>query len=669
MADLKFIGVNFPGLPVRREAAPATDRLLVNILGPSGGASGPLTISPVAPVTGTNLVLDVRTAVGTSALTVNGNGTTTVTRPWTNGTAHSWVNAFSVDPANAPSFGADGSVQIVLGSGVDPTTGAGTNGSANPSVGSLMLQTNGTVWVKTGALATAWTQLGTGGITELTGDVTAGPGSGSETSQIAALQGTPLNAMSPTLNDVLTFDGSEWVPAPASGGSLQDAYDLGPDITQTLQGIEITGGGSMLDTFVLRVVGSGTAPNRVFQVERSPLTPAGGAGIEVVMGANATGRGVHLLVNGNGTGQLITTSGSGVGLIIDAGGGTGHGIVSGVAAGASPIIATIDGNNAFIVDGSAMVVDVGDVSAPLDIVGYRMARMGSAAGGTLKSFQAFATDGGTSAGATNKLLKLLAREGVNAAGSDVAELAISAGSAGETLLTKAGRVFAQNTLVERPIQNGVTLAAGEVVAISATSGRINKADSSAATSANVIGVCVVGGTGNVGGTVYGLVAQNGATISGLSGLTANAPAYLSDTTAGLVTSAPPTDPTKYHLQVGYALTTSDMAVMVMPKSPPPLAIRAVSANTTLTDTDEVLKINSSGGARDVQLPAVVLNQPRSWVLKKEGGGANTITLVRAASETIEGVAANLVLPDSDSTASVGPSWTLVRDAAGNYTVL
>lgn len=659
MADLKFIGVNFPGLPVRREAAPATDRLLVDILGPSGGASGPLTISPVAPVTGTNLVLDVRTAVGTSALTVNGNGTTTVTRPWTNGTAHSWVNAFSLDPANAPSFGADGSVQIVLGSGVDPTTGAGTNGSANPAVGSLMLQTNGTAWVKTGASATAWTQLG-------------------------------------------------------SGGSLQDAYDIGPDITQTLQGIEITGGGSMLDTFVLRVVGSGTAPNRVFQVERSPLTPAGGAGIEVIMGANATGRGVHLLVNGNGTGQLITTSGSGVGMIVDTSGGTGHGIVSGVAAGASPIISTIDGNNAFIVDGSTMIMDVGDVSAPLDIVtyatinvlaatgdnpiqtsingnnaltvdatgsvvdigttsvpidivGYRMARMGSAAGATLKSLQAFTTDGGTSAGATNKLLKLLAREGVNAAGTNVAELAISAGSAGETLLTKAGRLYAQNTLVERAIQNGVTLAAGEVVAVSATSARINKAD--AGTAANIIGICLVGGTGNVGGTVFGLVAMNGATISGLSGLTANAPVYLSDTTAGLVTSAPPTDPTKYHVQIGYALTTSDMVVMVMPKSPPPLAIRAVSANTTLTDTDEVLKVNSSGGARDVQLPAVVLNQPRSWVIKKEGGGTNTITLVRAASETIEGVAANLVLPDSDSAAAVGPSWTLVRDAAGNYTVL
>jgi len=158
MADLKFIGVNFPSVPQHRQADPATDRLLVNTIGPQGGVGGPLVVSPVAAVTGTDLVLDIRTGVVT-VLTVNGNGTTSVTRPWTNGTDRSWANAISLDPSNAPGFGSDGSVQLVIGSGLSPATGSGTNGANNPATGSLMLQTDGSAWIKTGAGATSWTQL------------------------------------------------------------------------------------------------------------------------------------------------------------------------------------------------------------------------------------------------------------------------------------------------------------------------------------------------------------------------------------------------------------------------------------------------------------------------------------------------------------------------------
>jgi hypothetical protein len=63
----------------------------------------------------------------------------------------------------------------------------------------------------------AWQAVG---ITQLTADVTAGPGSGSLAATVVALQGNPLSSVTPADGQVLTWNGSAWVPgAPASGGS------------------------------------------------------------------------------------------------------------------------------------------------------------------------------------------------------------------------------------------------------------------------------------------------------------------------------------------------------------------------------------------------------------------------------------------------------------------
>jgi hypothetical protein len=60
-----------------------------------------------------------------------------------------------------------------------------------------------------------WTVVGGGGggITELTGDVTAGPGSGSQAATVAGIRGTVVNATPPQPGFTLSFDGVEWVPA------------------------------------------------------------------------------------------------------------------------------------------------------------------------------------------------------------------------------------------------------------------------------------------------------------------------------------------------------------------------------------------------------------------------------------------------------------------------
>lgn len=59
---------------------------------------------------------------------------------------------------------------------------------------------------------------GGGGITELTGDVTAGPGSGAQAAVVVALQGNPVSAVAPGVGEVPTWDGAAWTPTaiPAS---------------------------------------------------------------------------------------------------------------------------------------------------------------------------------------------------------------------------------------------------------------------------------------------------------------------------------------------------------------------------------------------------------------------------------------------------------------------
>ena len=51
------------------------------------------------------------------------------------------------------------------------------------------------------------------GLNQLTGDVTAGPGSGSQAATVVGIQGTPVNATPPQPGFTLSYDGVEWVPA------------------------------------------------------------------------------------------------------------------------------------------------------------------------------------------------------------------------------------------------------------------------------------------------------------------------------------------------------------------------------------------------------------------------------------------------------------------------
>lgn len=67
---------------------------------------------------------------------------------------------------------------------------------------------------------------GGGGITQLTGDVTAGPGTGSQAATLAKIDGTPVSAASPVTGQVLGYDGTDWTGVTAMADADGDSFTL-----------------------------------------------------------------------------------------------------------------------------------------------------------------------------------------------------------------------------------------------------------------------------------------------------------------------------------------------------------------------------------------------------------------------------------------------------------
>ncbi len=429
------------------------------------------------------------------------------------------------------------------------------------------------------------------------------------------------------------------------GGDLQDAYDAGPDIVlDGSGGIQITNAAANADLYVLRVVSNAVGASYTgVEISRSPASAEGGEGLDIVMGANASGSGIVSSHSGSGRGAYVTHNGTGVGveididaggsgvglrvvqagtgagitvggsgagtgLSVDTSGGTGVGISALVAAGKNPFQSQINGVNALTVDGAGARVDVGAAAGVLEINSYGNVVLGSGVGATLKSYRAYNTDSGTSLGTSNGLLTVAARAGVNTAASTVAEVAVGAGSAGETLLTKGGRLYANTTIREYLIENGVTLVAGDVVRFQSAN-HVGKA-SATINGVPAIGIVLVGGVGN-GTTVYALVAMQGY-VSGLSGLTLGAPVYLSGTSGAYTTTIPSASSNLVQV-LGHAISTTEMILNVDTFRPP-------SIIHLLTNTDQTGTTELSLGMFYLRTGAIIGPDSRAMLGATSGGG-------------------------------------------------
>lgn len=128
-----------------------------------------------------------------------------VVEPDTSGDLMALLIASGAVPTGVASVGA--SSPLVSSGGPNPVLSIAPGTTAGDVV-----KWNGLVWT------TGTTDVG---ITELTGDVTAGPGNGVQNASVVALQGTPVSAVAPSVDgQVLTWNGAEWVAGTqAAGGS------------------------------------------------------------------------------------------------------------------------------------------------------------------------------------------------------------------------------------------------------------------------------------------------------------------------------------------------------------------------------------------------------------------------------------------------------------------
>lgn len=116
------------------------------------------------------------------------------------------------------------------GGGVSSVTASAplaSSGGATPDISITAGAIAGDVLTWNGAAWAGATPVDTG-ITELTGDVTAGPGSGSQPATVEGIQGTPVSNTAPAAGEVLAFDGAQWVPTTPAGGTVTSVTATAP---------------------------------------------------------------------------------------------------------------------------------------------------------------------------------------------------------------------------------------------------------------------------------------------------------------------------------------------------------------------------------------------------------------------------------------------------------
>lgn len=127
---------------------------------------------------------------------------------------------------------------------------------------------------------------GGGGISELTGDVLAGPGAGTQAATVVGLQGNPVAGTAPSAAEVLTWTGAAWAPAPVAASSTIGIlrFTLGPiqnipdsvtsfQPTTTLHRFTVSGGNQNI-VAIPTIVWPGAVPGQVVILQN--VNPTGG---------------------------------------------------------------------------------------------------------------------------------------------------------------------------------------------------------------------------------------------------------------------------------------------------------------------------------------------------------------------------------------------------------
>ena len=129
------------------------------------------------------------------------------------------------------------------------------------------------------------------------------------------------------------------------------------------------------------------------------------------------------------------------------------------------------------------------------------------------------------------------------------------GVAGTGMVAESGQMFSETVVAS----SGFTVlpaggvATNEVLAISATAGKVDKADANSDDLFKVVGICVAGAAQDAAVDMKGF----GLAAGCLSTATTGAPQYLSET-AGVITATQPTTSGAYVVRLGWAINATDL---------------------------------------------------------------------------------------------------------------
>lgn len=342
----------------------------------------------------------------------------------------------------------------------------------------------------------------------------------------------------------------------ASGGeTLQETYVIGNtiDVTSANGAVDLSNDTDSDTTTVL-------------SVSRAPTSSTAGTGLDLSMGANTTGTGLAVTAAGSGDAVLINNTGSGDAIDVQDGGSS---VLQVTGAGAMNLTPT-SGQNLTATVAGAGVIDLNAAGAiTLDSTAAGIAL--TAAGAS--SFTTSSGNLSLDSAAGELVFDDQGNSGLTL--SQAADRTLDQTGTGEVLNGATSVIGAINRLareievqgeqnVELPIENGVTITAGDVVAQSTTTGRVTQANGNAAANYRVIGIAATTGTGDVGGTVVCKVALPGSKVtdSGAS-FTAGAALFVADGT-GRPTSTAPSDTGDLVMRVGYAFDGTSYVIDLGP---------------------------------------------------------------------------------------------------------
>ncbi len=348
--------------------------------------------------------------------------------------------------------------------------------------------------------------------------------------------------------DLMTMLANMDAAISAASSTLQQAYVAGStiDVTTANGTIDFSNDTTSDTTTVLRI-------------SRAPSAGTGGIGLDISMGANAQGAGINVTHAGSGDALFVNNTGSGNAIDIQDGGtsvfritdtgavflvaplgknlnlqSSGSGIIA-ISSGAGNI--TVDTNASISLDADGvsnftttsgnLTLDSTTGELVLDDTGSSSTTLSQAAD---RTFDLTATDeplnGATSLlGAINRLARRMADDGI--------------------------------LQTERAIENGVTIAAGDIIAASTVAGRVTQNNDNAETRSAVIGVALTGGLGDVGGTVFTRFFLPGAVVTDAGAtFTAGNELFAPDGT-GRATGTAPANNGDRVTRVGYAISATE----------------------------------------------------------------------------------------------------------------